>query len=80
MNSQERILKLLQIALIEIRFQSRSENCEIKSIELLSNLFHNVPMALLSSSISNDELLQQIIQNSQSHSGLHEWVISNLES
>ena len=78
-SSQQQILDLMRKAFLEIRFQSRSEHCDIKTIGLLSDLFHNVPLALLSDHINNDDLLEQIIQRSQSNKGLYNWVISNLK-
>lgn len=43
MTTTEKILRLTQYALIEIRYQARMPNGKIQDIELLSDLFHNVP-------------------------------------
>lgn len=67
MTTTEKILRLTQYALIEIRYQARMPNGKIKDIELLSDLFHNVPIALISDKTKPEDILKQIIEKSSYH-------------
>ena len=80
MTATEKILRLIQDALIEIRYQSRIPDGNIKDIELLSDLFHNIPLALTSDRTTPDDILHRIIEKSKHHQGLYQWVINNLKA
>lgn len=80
MTTTEKILRLTQYALIENRYQARMPNGQIKDIELLSDLFHNVPIALISDKTKPEDILKQIIEKSSYHQGLYCWVTNNLKS
>lgn len=80
MTTTEKILRLTQYALIEIRYQARMPNGKIKDIELLSDLFHNVPIALISDKTKPEDILKQIIEKSSYHQGLYCWVANNLKA
>lgn len=80
MTTTEKILRLTQYALIEIRYQARMPNGQIKDIELLSDLFHNVPIALISDKTKPEDILKQIIEKSSYHQGLYCWVTNNLKA
>lgn len=80
MTTTEKILRLTQYALIEIRYQARMPNGHIKDIELLSDLFHNVPIALISDKTKPEDILKQIIEKSSYHQGLYCWVTNNLKA
>lgn len=80
MTITEKILRLTQYALIEIRYQARMPNGQIKDIELLSDLFHNVPIALISDKTKPEDILKQIIEKSSYHQGLYCWVTNNLKA
>lgn len=80
MTTTEKILRLTQYALIEIRYQARMPNDQIKDIELLSDLFHNVPIALISDKTKPEDILKQIIEKSSYHQGLYCWVTNNLKA
>lgn len=77
MTTTEKILRLTQYALIEIRYQARMPNGQIKDIELLSDLFHNVSIALISDKTKPEDILKQIIEKSSYHQGLYCWVTNN---
>ena len=79
MTTTEKILRLTQYALIEIRYQARMPNDQIKDIELLSDLFHNVSIALISDKTKPEDILKQIIEKSSYHQGLYCWVTNNLK-
>lgn len=79
MTTTEKILRLTQYALIEIRYQARMPNGQIKDIELLSDLFHNVSIALISDKTKPEDILKQIIEKSSYHQGLYCWVTNNLK-
>ena len=55
-------------------------NGKIKDIELLSDLFHNVPIALISDKTKPEDILKQIIEKSSYHQGLYCWVTNNLKA
>ena len=80
MTTTEKILRLTQYALIEIRYQARMPNGQIKDIELLSALFHNVSIALISDKTKPEDILKQIIEKSSYHQGLYCWVTNNLKA
>ena len=80
MTTTEKILILTQYALIEIRYQARMPNGQIKDIELLSDLFHNVSIALISDKTKPEDILKQIIEKSSYHQGLYCWVTNNLKA
>lgn len=80
MTTTEKILRLTQYALIEIRYQARMPNGQIKDIELLSDLFHNVSIALISDKKKPEDILKQIIEKSSYHQGLYCWVTNNLKA
>ncbi|WP_145958829.1 hypothetical protein [Moraxella osloensis] len=80
MTTTEKILRLTQYALIEIRYQARMPNGQIKDIELLSDLFHNVSIALISDKTKPEDILKQIIEKSSYHQGLYCWVTNNLKA
>lgn len=80
MTTTEKILRLTQYALIEIRYQARMPNGKIKDIELLSDLFHNVSIALISDKTKPEDILKQIIEKSSYHQGLYCWVTNNLKA
>ena len=80
MTTTEKILRLTQYALIEIRYQARMPNGQIKDIELLSDLFHNVSIALISDKTKREDILKQIIEKSSYHQGLYCWVTNNLKA
>ena len=80
MTTTEKILRLTQYALIEIRYQARMPNGQIKDIELLSDLFHNVPIALISDKTKPEDILKQIIEKSSYNQGLYCWVTNNLKA
>lgn len=80
MTTTEKILRLTQYALIEIRYQARMPNDQIKDIELLSDLFHNVSIALISDKTKPEDILKQIIEKSSYHQGLYCWVTNNLKA
>jgi len=80
MTTTEKILRLTQYALIEIRYQARMPNGQIKGIELLSDLFHNVSIALISDKTKPEDILKQIIEKSSYHQGLYCWVTNNLKA
>ena len=80
MTTTEKILRLTQYALIEIRYQARMPNDQIKDIELLSDLFHNVSIALISDKTKPEDILRQIIEKSSYHQGLYCWVTNNLKA
>ena len=79
MTTTEKILRLTQYALIEIRYQARMPNGQIKDIELLSDLFHNVSIALISDKTKPEDILKQIIEKSSYHQGLYCCVTNNLK-
>lgn len=78
MSDTEKILKLLQYVLLEIRYQSKIDDGDIKSIHLLADLFHNVPLSLANEQTTANEVLNRIIERSAYNSGLQAWVIDNL--
>ena len=78
--NREQVLRLTQYALIEIRYQARMPNGQIKDIELLSDLFHNVSIALISDKTKPEDILKQIIEKSSYHQGLYCWVTNNLKA
>lgn len=80
MTTTEKILRLTQYALIEIRYQARMPNGQIKDIELLSDLFHNISIALISDKTKPEDILKQIIEKSSYHQGLYCWVTNNLKA
>ena len=80
MTTTEKILRLTQYALIEIRYQARMPNGQIKDIELLSDLFHNVSIALIRDKTKPEDILKQIIEKSSYHQGLYCWVTNNLKA
>ena len=80
MTTTEKILRHTQYALIEIRYQARMPNGQIKDIELLSDLFHNVSIALISDKTKPEDILKQIIEKSSYHQGLYCWVTNNLKA
>ena len=80
MTTTEKILRLTQYALIEIRYQARMPKGQIKDIELLSDLFHNVSIALISDKTKPEDILKQIIEKSSYHQGLYCWVTNNLKA
>lgn len=80
MTTTEKILRLTQYALIEIRYQARMPNGQSKDIELLSDLFHNVSIALISDKTKPEDILKQIIEKSSYHQGLYCWVTNNLKA
>lgn len=87
MTDEQKILKLMQMAFIEIRYQAQMQNVaptqqpddvNPQTIVWLADLFHNVPVALSSPKANPSQLLASIIEKSQQHQGLTHWVQSNL--
>ena len=76
MDSKQALHKLLQLALIEIRHEAQ-HNGDVKNIAVLSDLFHNLPIALSQSNVDHDKLLGELTERSSHNKGLSAWFNSN---
>lgn len=76
MNSKKSIYRLLQHALLEIRHEAGGGG-DLKNIAALSDLFHNVPLALAKDDADYDGLLSEIIQKASGNDGLSRWIEGN---
>ena len=76
MQSKDALYKLLQLALIEIRHESQN-NGDIKNISVLSDLFHNLPLALSQKDVNYDLLLSKLIEQASHNKGLSAWLKNN---
>lgn len=78
MSDKEKLLKLMQYAFLELRYELLygDKNCE--KMGQLADLFHNVPLSLLSEKTTDTEKLQNLIEKSEQHSWLNHWLLGNL--
>lgn len=77
MNARKSLHRLLQLALIEIRHESKSGG-DLAQIGALSDLFHNLPLALVQESADFDRLIADLRERASVNAGLLAWVESNL--
>lgn len=75
--NKEKLLKLFQKAMLEIRFQSENEDGDIRIIRALSDLFHNVPLALLKEDY--DATFESVMEKASYNTWLKGWVDANLK-
>jgi hypothetical protein len=73
MNSEQTLHKLLHLALIEIRYEAQDDG-DVKNIAALSDLFHNVPLALSQSHVDHDKLLHDLTERASYNKGLSDWL------
>ena len=76
MESRHILYELLQLAFIEIRDESQN-NGDTKNIAALSDLFHNLPLALEIKDPDYDVLLNKLIKQASLNQGLSAWVKNN---
>lgn len=79
MSSREILYKLLQFSLIEIRNEA-TQNGDTKNIAILSDLFHNLPLALCKEDADYDKLLDEIKEKALYSKGLSNWLNENIKS
>ncbi len=82
-NSRGILHKLLHLILIDIRAQSHEK--DDKTIWIITNWVHNLPLKLYHASYSNllseyDKILQEIFDDAKGNKGLTNYLITNFEA
>jgi hypothetical protein len=76
MSPKETIHKLLRLALIEIRHEAQ-QGGDFKNIAALSDLFHNIPLALAADDVDYERLLSDLETRASGDAGLTRWLTNN---
>ena len=76
MDSKRALYRLLQLALNEIRHEARTGG-DLKNIAALSDLFHNLPLALCQNPTDYDQILRDLTENASPNKSLSTWLAEN---
>lgn len=79
MDAKHALHRLLHLALIEIRFLAQT-NGDIKNIAALSDLLHNLPLALSQENPDYNKILEEMVERASHNKNLKAWVINNSSS
>lgn len=80
MTEREKILKLMQFAFIEMRYELLYGDKNCAKMGQLADLFHHVPLSLTSDRMTDTEKLQNLIDKSKQHTWLNHWILANLKN
>lgn len=77
-DSKEKLLNVMQKALIEIRFNSMSSTGNKEMIGTLADLFHNIPKRLISNEVDYTVILTELEEKARYNPILNEWLKHNI--